>query len=214
MKKIIFTIALVFISDISQIRADETLKKDASTITTKLSKASAHISIYSAELFASNLAEKELKKFRTGRHNGTPNFYPFNSQGQIELFDGAYYQELTQHLILELAKWYKGKIPHSGGLFLQNNSFRIFSPQDAMIQLMDGIDMDDIIGTFTYYVRLSTDNGIIHFSGINMLSLESYSGENYLKHGLVTNPEKGALSSTAQVFEWQVIIPKEYRREN
>jgi len=183
-------------------------------ITTKLSKSSAHISIYAVELIASDLARKELEKFRTGKHDGVPSFYYYQSQGQKELLDGAYYQELTKHLILELAKWYNGKIPSSNGLFMQSNSFRIFSPQDAVIQVMDGIDLDDIIGTFTYYIRVTTNNGIIYFSGINKISLESYSGENYLRHGLVDNPEIGALSSTTQIFEWQVNIPKKYLNEN
>ncbi len=171
---------------------------------------SAHISIYTAELFASDTAEKELNKFRTGEHNGTPSLYSFNSAGSQELFKGKYYRELTTHLVEELAKWYKGKIPSFDGLFSQANSFRVFAPSDALWEMTDGIDMADIIGTFTYYVRATTDEGIIYFQGINKISLESYSGENYLGHGLVNNPKLGPLSSTAQVFKWQVKIPEKY----
>lgn len=192
----------------------EKINKNDRNISTEISKISAHISIFAAELIASDLAKKELYKFRTGKHNGSPSYYRHHSQGQKELFDGPYYQELTDHLISQLADWYQGEIPNSGGLFLQKNSFRIFSPLDALIQFSDGIDMDDIIGTFTYYIRVSTNNGTIYFQGVNKMSLESYSGENYLKHGLINNPESGQLSSTTQVFEWQVSIPKEYSSEN
>ena len=175
-------------------------------------KLSAHISIYSAELFASDAAEKELNKFRTGEHQGLPAIFSAGSIGSKELFEGKYYQQLTHHLVEELAKWYQGKIPDSGGLFSQANSFRVFSPGDALWEVTDGIDMADIIGTFTYYVRASTNNGIIYFQGVNKISLESYSGENYLGHGLVNNPRLGPLSSTAQVFNWQVAIPEKYRK--
>jgi len=179
---------------------------------TKAIKLPAQISIYIAEMIASDAAEKELAKFRSGQHDGTPTFYSVDSKGNKELFNGDYYQELTQHLIEQLGLWYGGKIPHDNGLFSQSNTFRVFSPSDAIWQFSDGIDMNDIIGTFTYYVRITTNNGIIHFQGTNKISLESYSGENYLRHGLVNNPDVGPFSSTTQIFEWQIEIPLEYRK--
>ncbi len=183
-----------------------------SSITNGVVKASAHISIFSAELIASDAAEKELTKFRTGNHQGSPEVFSNNSVATKELFNGRYYQELNDHLIEELANWYKGKIPDSGGLFSQANTFRVFSPSDALWEFTDGIDMADIIGTFTYYVRATTNNGVIYFQGTNKISLESYSGENYLGHGLANNPKLGPLSSTAQVFKWQVAIPEKYQK--
>lgn len=182
------------------------------SLTEETIKASAHISIYTAEIFASDAAEKELNKFRTGEHDGTPTIFSETSIESKELFEGKYYQELTEHLVKEMAKWYQGKIPDSGGLFSQTNTFRVFSPNDALWEITDGIDLADIIGTFTYYTRATTKDGTICFTGVNKLSLESYSGENYLGHGLVNNPELGPLSSTAQVFEWQVQIPEKYRK--
>lgn len=173
-------------------------------------KASAHISIYTAEIFASDAAEKELNKFRTGEHDGTPAVFSETSIESEELFEGKYYQELNEHLVEEMAKWYQGKIPNSGGLFSQANTFRVFSPNDALWEISDGIDLADIIGTFTYFIRATTNHGIIYFTGVNKLSLESYSGENYLGHGLVNNPELGPLSSIAQVFKWRVVIPEKY----
>ena len=175
-------------------------------------KASAHVSVYTAEIFASTAAEKELKKFRSGEHDGTPIIFSETSIESKELFKGKCYQELTEHLVEELAKWYQGKIPDSGGLFLQTNTFRVFSPNDALREFTDGIDLADIIGTFTYYIRVTTNDGIIYFTGVNKLSLESYSGENYLGHGLVNNPKLGPLSSTAQVFKWSTDIPEKYRK--
>lgn len=174
-------------------------------------KTSAHISIYTAEIFASDAAEKELNKFRTGNHDGTPAIFSETSVESVELFKGKYYLELTEHLVEQMAKWYQGKIPGSGGLFSQANTFRVFSPNDALWEFTNGIDMADIIGTFTYFIRATTKDGNIYFTGVNKLSLESYSGENYLGHGLVNNPELGPLSSTAQVFKWQVEIPEKYR---
>jgi hypothetical protein len=181
-------------------------------LTEEAIKASAHVSIYTAEIFASDAAEKELKKFRSGEHDGTPAIFSENSIQSKELFEGKYYQELTDHLVTEIAKWYQGKIPHSDGLFSQSNTFRVFAPNDALREISDGIDLADIIGTFTYYIRATTQDGCIYFTGVNKLSLESYSGENYLGHGLVNNPNLGALSSTAQVFKWSVIIPEKYRK--
>ncbi len=183
-----------------------------SSIAEKTIKASAYISIYTAEIFANDAAEKELKKFRTGEHDSTPAIFSNVSDETEELFKGMYYQELTEHLVEEMAKWYKDQIPNSDGLFSQANTFRVFAPSDALWEITDGIDMADIIGTFTYYVRATTNDGIIYFQGINKLSLESYSGENYLGHGLVNNPKLGPLSSTAQVFIWQVAIPEKYRK--
>jgi hypothetical protein len=182
------------------------------TLTNSVIKASAHISIFSAELIASDAAEKELTKFRTGNHQGNPKVFSNDSVATKELFNGTYYQELTDHLVEELANWYKGKIPESGGLFSQANTFRVFAPSDALWEFTDGIDMADIIGTFTYYVRATTSDGMIYFQGVNKISLESYSGENYLGHGLVNNPKLGPLSSTAQVFKWQIEIPEKYRK--
>jgi len=173
-------------------------------------KASAHITIFSAELIATDAAEKELEQFRKGSHDGLPTNYSESSDGTKELLQGDYYRELTDHLVEELAKWYGKKIPHSGGLFTQSNSFRVFSPNDAIIEFGDGIGMADIIGTMGYYVRMSTHDGNIYFQGINKMSLESYAGTNYLKHNLVNNPEAEAFSSTTQVFNWSLPIPEEY----
>lgn len=182
-------------------------------ITSRLVADSAVFSTYLAEIIATKPAEIELQKFRTGNHDGTPIIFSEDSLESKELFEGAYYQELTKHLVDELGKWYKGRIPATGGLFLQGNSFRVFSPSDAIPEMINGIDLADIIGTFTYYVRATTKDGMIHFSGVNQLSLESYSGENYLRHGLVDNPKTGPLSSTTQIFEWRVAIPDELKEE-
>jgi len=182
------------------------------SIATNAAKISAHISIYSAELIASDAAETELKKFRRGQHNTLPVVFKVDSDESAELLKGNYYQELTQHLVDELARWYNWKIPHSGGLFTQTNSFRIFDWPDFVAEIVDGVDMADIIGSITYYVRVTTLGGEIYFHAINKMSLESFAGENYFRHGLVNNPRENAFKSTTQVFNWSTPIPAEYRQ--
>jgi hypothetical protein len=182
------------------------------TLTTNVVKISAHITIFSAEIIASKAAEKELKKFRVGEHNGEPTVYLETSSETKELFAGRYYKQLNLHLMKELVDWYDGKIPLDGGLFSQSNTFRVFGAGDFIWEISDGIDLADIIGSITYYVSASTRNGIIYFQGVNKMSLQSYSGQNYLRHGLVINPQAGSFKSTSQVFKWQVEIPVEFRK--
>ena len=175
-------------------------------------KASARLNLYLAEFIASESAKNHLNQFRLGKHDGSPKIYTSESQQTKELFHGHYYQELTEHLVEEVANWYGNKIPANNALFMQGNTFRIFSPTDAFIEMLNGIDLADITGTFTYHIRATTKDGYIHFTGVNQMSLESYSGENYLRHGMVTNPDIGPLSSTTQVYKWKVIIPEKYRQ--
>ena len=182
------------------------------SLTTNAVKISAYITIYTAEIVASDAAEKELKKFRTGEHNGNPALYLETSDETHELFEGDYYQQLSQYLMSELAAWYGGEIPIDNGLFYQSNTFRVFNVGDLFHELTDGIDLADVIGSMTYYVRASTKNGVVYFEGVNKMSLESYSGQNYLKHGLVSNPKNGAFRTTTQVFKWQIVIPTEFRK--
>jgi len=182
------------------------------SIANSTAKMSAKLSINLAELIASDAAKAQLKKFRTGSHTGAPKVYEYDSLETKELFEGDYYQELNEHLVTELAQWYDNKIPVDNGLFMQGNTFRVFSPNDAIIEMLDGIDLADITGTFTYHIRATTKNGIIYFMGINQISLESYSGENYLRHGLVNNPDTGPFSSTTLVYRWQHPIPEHYKQ--
>ena len=182
------------------------------SIATNAAKISAYISIFSVELVASDAAEIELNKFRSGEHDALPIVYPVDSDESAELLKGSYYQELTQHLVVELARWYGWKIPHSGGLFTQADTFRVFDWSDFLTEIVDGVDMADIIGSITYYVRVTTLEGKIYFHTINKMSLESFSGENYFRHGLVNNPQEDAFKSTTQIFHWSTPIPAEYRQ--
>lgn len=180
-------------------------------VATQSVKAPASFTIYLAEIIASEDAEAELIFFRTGEHNDIPSVYEQDSEGLKELVAGNYYQELSAFLISQMAIWYGGTIPNNNGLFFQSDPFRPFGPSDAFWEMLDGIDMADIIGSITHKVRMSTQDGYIYFLATNDMSLESYAGENYLRHGLVKNPESGKFRSTTQIFLWRIPIPQKYR---
>ena len=180
-------------------------------VATQSVKAPASFTIYLAEIFASEDAETELRRFRTGEHDDTPSVYNQNSRGLKELVAGNYYIELSNFLISQMANWYGETIPNNNGLFLQSDPFRPFGPSDAFWEMLGGIDMADVIGSITHKVRMSTQDGHIYFLATNDMSLESYAGENYLRHGLIDNPESGKFRSTTQVFLWRLPIPKKYR---
>ena len=182
-------------------------------LATRSVKLPATFTIYIAELLASEDAARELFKFRTGEHDDEPSIYQKDSAGVKELLAGSYYQALSQFLIQQMADWYGGQIPDNNGLFTQSDAFRPFSPNDAFWEFFDGIDMADVIGSITHKVRMATKDGNIYFMATNDMSLESYAGENYLRHGLINNPEVGKFRSTTQVFTWQLPIPESYRAD-
>ena len=181
---------------------------------TSIVQLSAHVTIPVAEVIASDAATKELKAFRTGRHDGLPSIYADNSDGMRELLEGNYYQELSEYLIDNMAKWYGGHIPHDNGLFHEGQRFRIFAPSDALREMFDGIDMADVIGSMTYSVRVTSNNGKLNFFAINVMSLGSYAGENYLGYHAIDNPESGSFKPRVQVFQWQQDIPAKYIKTN
>ncbi len=193
----------------TQAKADPS--KSSQQIATRSVKLPATFTIYVAELLASEDAARELNKFRTGKHDDQPALYGQNSTGVKELLAGSYYQALSQFLIQQMADWYGGSIPDQNGLFIQAEPFRPFSPSDAFWSFFNGIDMADVIGSITHKVRMATKNGNIYFMAINDMSLESYAGENYLRHGLINNPTVGKFRSTTQVFIWELPIPTPYR---
>lgn len=174
---------------------------------TGIIKFSAHITIPLAEIIASDAAAIELNKFRTGEHDGLPILYTPTDQATKELLQGAYYQELTQYLIAAMNRWYGGKIPTDGGLYTHSDTFRVFAGHDAFLEMINGIDVADIIGSFTYYIRLTTSSGKINFHAVNVMSLSSYAGERYFQHDMVTDPDRGAFKSRVQIFQWQTDIP-------
>lgn len=175
-----------------------------------VAKHSACITLWTAEIIASEDAEKTLMNFRTGEHNGLPQVFEHDSLAMKELMKASYYQQVIDYLVRALADWYQGEIPHSGAVFNQAYPFRVFGGSDFISGIVDGIDMSDIIGSITYYAHLTTDEGVIYIRLTNVMSLESYSGANYFKHRFINNPIKGAFSSTHQVLLWQLPIPKEY----
>lgn len=172
---------------------------------------SACVTLWAAEVIASEDAEKTLMNFRTGEHSGLPQVFEYDSLAMKELMNASYYQQLVDYLVRALADWYQGKIPYSGAVFSQAYPFRVFGGSDFISGIVDGIDMSDIIGSITYYAHLTTEQGVIHIKLTNVMSLESYAGANYFKHRFIDNPKRGAFSSTHQILLWQLPIPEEYR---
>ncbi len=213
MRKIYLLIGLFAIiihaeADDSLLYAEQTQPSEKSvTFFTGLVMLSAQLTLPVAELIASDDAANELRLFRTGQHDGLPIVFRANSQATVELLRGVYYQELSDYLITAMTEWYGGKIPEDGALYVHSDTFRVFSGFDALTEIVDGIDMADIIGTMTYYVRMTTSSGIITFHAVNIMSLSSYSGEHYFQHDWVSDPEDGKFKSRVQVFQWQQIIP-------
>ncbi|MCW9000021.1 MAG: hypothetical protein OQK04_15025 [Kangiellaceae bacterium] len=179
-----------------------------------LTKAIAVPSLFLAELIASPEAEKELENFRKGATDSRTSIHRNNSKATQQLLNGKYYQELSSFLIAQMAKWYGGQIPSDDALFQQAYTFRPFGGMDALVEISDGIDMADIIGSITYHVRISSKNGNLLFMAVNKMSLESFAGSHYFNHSLVDNPKTGNFISTAQGFEWVQPIPENFLSKN
>jgi len=153
-----------------------------------------------------------LAQFLTGFGESVSYFGP-KSPYTRELFSGfagEYYRDLTKAGIESLAKLYDGQIPDHA----VNSRFfyRDFSPKTGSYGFMDGmIQVSDVVGSFTYGVRVERVGNNIQFTGRNAMSLESHAGNNILGHNLVVNPRSGPLSTKVHVFRWTVPIPHKYR---
>ena len=184
------------------------------TLLTSIVQLSAHLTIPVAEVIASDAASIELNAFRTGQHDGIPSIYAHNSEGVSELLAGNYYQELSGYLIDNMANWYGGYIPANDGLFREGQRFRVFTPVDAIYEIIDGVGMADVIGSITYSVRVTSAEGKLNFFAINAMSLGSYAGENYLGYDAIASPDSGPFRPRVQVFQWQLDIPVKYRKQH
>lgn len=160
----------------------------------------------------SALARRELNKFLTGMHDGSPTIFEENSPGSNELLRGRYFQELTASLTARFADKYGGAIP-SDTKFKEGEwggDFRPFNPKDFLVDIVDGVDLCDVVGTFTDRVEIKSSGGMLHFVARNVTSLQSFSGENLLQHHLVDNPPSGMFSDVTQIFKWSIPIPARY----
>ncbi|WP_233011211.1 hypothetical protein, partial [Rheinheimera faecalis] len=160
---------------------------------------------------ASESASRELLKFRDGVP-GT-NVYGVGSDGSNELIKSHYYQELSQHAVYHLNEYYQGDVPDGlTGVRLKDigaPSFRAYNPIDAIVDMTsDGITMPDVVGTMTYPIEMSTTNGMVVFRGINATTLQSFSGQNILKHNLVNEKSTGMMMTSKQIIEWAYPLPK------
>jgi hypothetical protein len=162
--------------------------------------------------FTSDLAAQLLTEWRDGTSQG-PHFFGWNSAGSRELFvgySGDYYRNITQLGISQLTS-------RGGGAVVDGMRIRVtripdFTEADGAYGMRDGINVGDVIGTFTYGVSAQVRSGFIYFRGENAMSLGSFAAENRLQHGQVSNPTRGRFSTTRQTFEWRVPVPSNLRR--
>jgi hypothetical protein len=160
------------------------------------------------------LAAELLKEFRDGTSKNfsedNPRFFGWNSSGSKELFSGLsgdYYRNITVAGLNQLAALNNGKIPITGAIDVLN--IPAYGKADYANGISDGINLGDVIGTFTKgVVAHAKPDGYVYFTGRNTMSLESFSGQNILRHNAVQNPISGRFSNTYQVIEWKVRIPK------
>ena len=108
-----------------------------------------------------------------------------------------------------MAKKYNGTIPDGGTL--TNYKYANFGPIDGAYGLLDGVQMGDVVGTFTSGVNITAKDGQLYFQATNNMSLESFSGNNIVRHNLVKNPQEGAFSTKVQIFKWVAPIPDQYK---
>jgi hypothetical protein len=160
-----------------------------------------------ASPFTTDTAADILREWRDGTANGD-RIYRYNSRGSRELvlgYSGDYIRGLSSLGLEQM-------VAHGGGTIRDGDEITLehlpaFGVSDGLNGMRDGINIADVIGTFTYGVTARARGDYVYFRGRNAMSLESFSGENLLNHGLVDNPTSGPFSTTVQVIEWRVPIP-------
>ena len=159
--------------------------------------------------FTTDLAAQLLTEWRDGG-DGARHFYGYDSDATRELFlgySGDYYRNITSLGISQLASANNGII-RDGSRLASIKNIPDFSGSDGAYGIRDGINVGDVIGTFTYGVSAESRGGYMYFTGKNAMSLGSFAVENRLQHGQVSNPTRGAFSNTYQTFQWRVPIPR------
>lgn len=164
--------------------------------------------------FTSDLAARLLTQWRDGtspyNEPGKAEFFAWDSGETHELFfgdSGDYYNSITNLGIQQMAA--------AGGGVIQNGisskdvrNISKYGAADLANGFQDGINLGDVIGTFTNGVTMRSKDGYIYFTGTNAMSLTSFAAENKLQHHQVVNPASGRFSTTYQIFEWRVPIPQ------
>ena len=138
--------------------------------------------------------------------------YGSDSSEVKELFSGytgRYFNKEMEGAIDFMAKKYDGAIPNGGTL--TNYKYSNFGPIDGAYGLLDGVQIGDVVGTFTSGISVVAKDGQLYFQATNKMSLESFSGNNILRHDLVKNPTAGPFSTKVQVFNWIVPNPLPYK---
>ncbi len=94
---------------------------------------------------------------------------------------------------------------HGGG------EYRSFGLLDAYQESKNGIDIADVVGSFSERVSVSISNGFATFEGRNKTTLQSFSGQNILRHDKIVNPTSGRFATHTQIYRWRVPIPEVHK---
>jgi hypothetical protein len=134
------------------------------------------------------------------------------SEAVAELTASGYMQDVQSSLTAQFAAANGGSIPE-GAQFTGVGPD--FSPVDYAADLANGVQVSDVVGTMTYPITVVASQGSLTFTGVNVTSLQSWSGQNFLgDRGIqlgIENPSSGPLSNRTQVFTWRAPIPAQYR---
>ena len=158
----------------------------------------------------STAAKGIMSSFRNGEGD-VQEFGP-ESQETQELTQSAYMQGVQNSLIDQFAAANGGVIPE-GTQFTGLGPD--FGPSDYAADLANGVQVSDVVGTMTYPITVVANEGSLTFTGVNVTSLQSWSGQNFLgDRGIqlgIENPSSGPLSNSTQVYTWRAPIPAQYR---
>jgi len=146
---------------------------------------------------------------------GDQTYFEFdpNSQATKELLNSDYMKGLTNFLMQEMTAKYGGDFPE-GAKFTEGEgdreTYRNFNPIDGIKSTFNGWDLNDVVGSFTDHITVVVKDGYFYFTGINKTTLESFSGNNIIRHDLVENndSDKGKYRTVTQKFTWRVPVPK------
>ena len=151
-----------------------------------------------------------LAEFATG---GGPTLREFDQMDNPEIFNelfsgpsGEYFQSVQNSAVDYIVRKFDGNVPNDGVLLTKFS--RDFSPLDGLYGLSDGVQIGDVIGTFTSGVYVTAvGGGVWMFEAGNKMTLSSFSGANVLNHDIIINPKVGQFSPKEQIFRWYIKAP-------
>lgn len=119
---------------------------------------------------------------------------------------GEYFQSIQKSAVDYIFRKFDGNVPNDGVLLTKFS--RDFSPLDGLYGLSDGVQIGDVIGTFTSGVYVTAvGGGVWMFEAGNKITLSSFSGANVLNHDIIIDPKVGRFSPKEQIFRWYIKAP-------